>query len=381
MYKSSIETYDSRSAGSSVAAIDLAVVIPTYNERDNVRILVDRLRSALEGISWEAIFVDDDSPDGTAEEIRSIGATDLSVRVLHRIGRRGLASACVEGMLATSAEVVAVMDADLQHDEAILPIMLEAMKSPEVDLVVATRNAHGGSKGSFAKNRVLLSDMGARLSSLVCKTQLSDPMSGFFMLRRSYLLEVAHRLSTTGFKILVDLVSSADRELRVVEVPYEFRNREHGESKLNVNIGLEYLFLLVEKFTHGIIPVRFAMFLLVGGVGLVVHLLTLSVFYLALHTEFLTGQIIATATAIAGNFFLNNAITFRDSKLKGWRLLRGLLAFYLICAFGGLTNITVAQYVFAHSWPWVLAAIAGVMVSSVWNFVVSSAFAWRRKPA
>lgn len=381
MHKTSLYARDSRTADSLPPVIDLAVVIPTYNERENVRILVDRLKSALDGISWEAIFVDDDSPDGTADEIRSIGATDLSIRVLQRIGRRGLSSACVEGMLATSAEIVAVMDADLQHDESVLPTMLEVMKSKDADLVVATRNALGGSKGSFAKNRVLLSDLGAKLSALVCKTQLSDPMSGFFMLRRTYLLEVAHRLSTTGFKILVDLVSSADRELCVVEVPYEFRNREHGESKLNANIALEYLFLLIEKFTHGIIPVRFAMFLLVGGVGLIVHLLTLSFFFLVLHTQFLTGQIIATATAIAGNFFLNNTITFRDSKLHGWRMLRGLLAFYLICSFGGLTNITVAQYVFAHSWPWVLAAIAGVIVSSVWNFVVSSAFAWRRKLA
>ncbi len=361
------------------ATINLAVVIPTYNERENVRILVAGLRSVLDGISWEAIFVDDDSPDGTADEIRKIGATDRSIRLIHRIGRRGLASASVEGMLSTCAEVIAVMDADLQHDESALPTMLECMKDDEVDIVVATRNAHGGSKGDFEKNRVVLSDFGARLSTLVCKTHLSDPMSGFFMLRRSYLLEVVRRLSATGFKILVDLVASADRKLRIIEVPYEFRMREHGESKLSVSVGLEYIYLLTEKITHGLIPIRFAMFMLVGGCGLIVHLFTLSVFFLLLNTQFLTGQVIATVTAMTANFFLNNVITFRDSQLHGWRLLRGLFMFYLICSFGALTNITVAQYVFTHSWPWVLAAIAGVMVSSVWNFVVSSLFAWQRK--
>ena len=227
-------------------AIDLAVVIPTYNERENVVLLVDRLRSVLGGISWEAIFVDDDSRDGTAVEIRKIGAADCSIRLIHRIGRRGLASAVVEGMLSTCAEVIAVMDADLQHDESVLPTMLEYMKADEVDIVVATRNAHGGSKGDFKKNRIILSDLGARLSTLVCKTRLSDPMSGFFMLKRSYLLEVVRSLSTTGFKILVDLVASADREVHIVEVPYEFRMREHGESKLDVSVALEYIYLLVE---------------------------------------------------------------------------------------------------------------------------------------
>jgi dolichol-phosphate mannosyltransferase len=359
--------------------VDLAVVLPTYNERANVSVLVERLRTVLEGISWEAIFVDDDSPDGTADEIRRIGATDQSIRLIHRIGRRGLASASVEGMLSTCANVIAVMDADLQHDESILPTMFECIRGSNIELVVATRNAQGGSKGDFEKNRVLLSDVGARLSALVCKTNLSDPMSGFFMLRRSLLLEVVRSLSTTGFKILVDVVASADRELRVVEVPYEFRKRERGESKLDVSIALEYIYLVIEKITHGLIPVRFAMFLLVGGVGLVVHLLVFSLCFLLFHEPFLVGQVIATITAMTGNFLLNNVITFRDSRLHGWRLLKGLLAFYLICSFGAIANVTVAQYVFTQSAPWMLAAVAGVVVSSVWNFVVSSAFTWRRQ--
>jgi dolichol-phosphate mannosyltransferase len=360
-------------------AIDLAIVIPTYNERDNIRILVDRLTRVLDGISWEAIFVDDDSPDGTADEIRRIAAQNRSVRLIHRIGRKGLASASVEGMLSTSADAIAVMDADLQHDESILPIMLESLRGDNLDLVVGTRNALGGSKEKFGKERVVLSNVGAKLSDLVCKTRLSDPMSGFFMLSRSYLHEVVRRLSITGFKILVDLVASADRELRVLEVPYKFRKRKHGESKLDVSVGLEYLYLLVEKVSYGLIPVRFAMFLLVGGVGLVVHMAALSVFFLVLHTQFIVGQLLATLTAMTGNFFLNNAITFRDARLRGWALPKGLLAFYLTCSLGAVTNLVVAQYVFVRSWPWTLAAVAGLVVSSVWNFVGSSFFTWQRR--
>ncbi len=356
-------------------------MIPTYNECRNVALVVERLRTVLAGVRWEVFFVDDDSPDGTASEVRQLAAADPQVRVLHRIGRRGLASACVEGMLATSARFLAVMDADLQHDESILPAMLEQIRRGDVDLVVASRNVGSGSKGEFARRRVVLSDFGASLSRLVCKTKISDPMSGFFIVTRDCFFSVVRRLSNTGFKILVDIVASADRELRVAEVPYTFRLRQHGESKLDVNVGLEYLYLLVDKFTHGLVPARFAMFLLIGGTGVLVHMAVLSFAYLMLHTRFVWAQTIATVVAMTWNFFLNNAITFRDARLRGWAMLRGLAIFYLTCSFGALTNITVAQYAFAHASPWIVAAVTGMMISSVWNFVVSSMLAWRRRPA
>ncbi|MGZ4820921.1 MAG: polyprenol monophosphomannose synthase, partial [Terriglobales bacterium] len=232
--------------GMAGQTLELAVIIPTYNERNNIPLLVERLKNVLDGVSWEAIFVDDDSPDGTADVVRELGVREPRLRVLQRIGRRGLASACVEGMLATSARFLAVMDADLQHDESILPVMLAAIRRGDVDLVVATRNAGGGSKGDFARKRVLLSDFGAKLSGIVCKTRLSDPMSGFFMLTRPCFFEVVRKMSNTGFKILVDIVASAGRELRLAEVPYTFGLRQHGESKLDVNVGFEYLYLVVD---------------------------------------------------------------------------------------------------------------------------------------
>lgn len=361
------------------ATLELAIIVPTYNERENIAPLVERLKRVLDGVWWEAIFVDDDSPDGTADIVRRLGSADPQIRVVQRIGRRGLASACVEGMLATSARFVAVMDADLQHDESVLPAMLARIRGGDIDLVVATRNAAGGSKGEFARKRALLSDLGAKLSGVVCKTPLSDPMSGFFMLTCTCFSEVVRKLSSTGFKILVDIVASADRKLRLAEIPYTFRMREHGESKLAINVGLEYLYLLIDKVTHGLIPARFAMFLLVGGTGIVVHMAVLSFVYLSMHTQFLLGQTIATFAAMTWNFFLNNAVTFRDARLRGWGMLKGLAAFYVTCSFGALSNVTLAQYIFAHAWPWVVAGIAGIVVSSVWNYVVSSMFAWRRK--
>src|SRR5579863_10111310 len=228
-------------------AYDLAIVLPTYNESGNVGPMLERLESALAGIRYEVIFVDDDSPDGTADVVRRLARTRDNLRVLHRIGRRGLASACIEGILAASAPFVAVMDADMQHDESILPEMLGRMREENLDLVVGSRNIAGGSMGEFANWRVKLSTLGKKLSLMGAEHEMSDPMSGFFMVRVSTFERFAHRLSGIDFKILLDIVLSAGPGLRIGEVPYRFRQREHGESKLDIVVGLEYFELLVDK--------------------------------------------------------------------------------------------------------------------------------------
>ena len=211
-------------------ALALAVVIPTLNEAANVLPLLDRLRETLRDMEWEVIFVDDNSLDGTASAIREIARTDLRVRVLQRIGRKGLASACIEGMFSTAAPYVAVIDADMQHDESILPVMYERINAGKLDLVIASRDNAGVLPG----RRALLSRLGSRLSRMVCKCDLSDPMSGFFIVDRAFLEEVAHLLSGVGFKILVDIVASAQRPVRFAEVPYHFRQRLHGEDRKSV---------------------------------------------------------------------------------------------------------------------------------------------------
>ena len=250
-------------------AYELAVVLPTYNESANVQQLVERLEKALAGVHYEVIFVDDDSPDGTAAAVRRLAARYDNLRVLHRIGRRGLASACTEGILAASAEYVAVMDADMQHDESVLPEMLRRIREENLDLVVGSRNIAGGSMGQFASWRVKLSQLGRRLSLMGVEHQLTDPMSGFFMVRFSTFEKLAHRLSAIGFKILLDIVLSAGPGLRIGEVAYHFRQREAGESKLDLMVGLEYLELLADKHLGNLINVRFLLFCMVGAVGVV----------------------------------------------------------------------------------------------------------------
>jgi dolichol-phosphate mannosyltransferase len=228
-------------------AAELTIVIPTYNERENIRPLLSGLRAAMTGTRWEAIFVDDSSPDGTAEQIESCAKNDKRIRLIRRTNERGLASACIAGIRASRSRYVAVMDSDLQHDETVLPKMLEAIRGKHCDVVVASRMVNGGSMGEFALHRRLLSCIGSRIGRWASGTDVADVMSGFFVVDRRYFLSVEDSLTGTGFKILLDLLASSRRQVRVAEVPYRFRTRIAGESKLRARIELEYLYLLAAK--------------------------------------------------------------------------------------------------------------------------------------
>lgn len=361
----------------AVPTPELTVVVPTLNERDNLEPLLSRLDTALVGLAWEAIFVDDDSPDGTAAFVRDIALRDPRVRCLQRIGRRGLATACVEGILASAAPYVAVMDADLQHDETLLPQMLLTLQLEPYDIVVGSRNVAGGGVGDWDQNRVRISGLASWLSRVICRAEIADPMSGFFMLPRSTFDAGVRGLSGQGFKILLDLLTSVPRQLRIKELPYQFGERRFGESKLDTRVAWEFLMLIADKLFGHIVPVRFILFAFIGGFGLVIHLAVLGFFFKILGLSLVAAQTVATLLAMTSNFFLNNLFTYRDMRIKGWRILRGLLSFYGVCALGAVGNVGIASYVFAADQRWWVAGIAGVLVGAVWNYAVSSVFTWR----
>jgi len=363
--------------GQDQQAIELAIVIPTFNERENIRPLLARLEAALNGIRWEAIFVDDDSPDGTADLVRQLAQQNARVRVLHRIGRRGLTSACVEGVLSSSASCFAVIDADMQHDETLLPRMLERLVENDLDIVVGSRYAEGGSAAGWSIKRRFVSRVAGRAARLVMKASLQDPMSGFFIMRRKAFDEAVRQLSQQGFKILLDLFASAPRPLRFAEVPYQFGLRQHGESKLDSMAAWEYGMLLADKLFGHIIPPRFLLFAVVGGLGLIVHMLALAIALYAGGLTFGISQAIAVATAMTSNFTLNNLITYRDRRLTGWRFLKGLLSFYVICSLGAVANVGVATFIYAEQPIWWFAGLAGALVGAVWNYAASAFFTWR----
>jgi dolichol-phosphate mannosyltransferase len=361
-------------------AVLLSIVIPTFNEAQNVREIVRRLDRTLGDIAWEAIFVDDNSPDGTASTVRDVAAVDRRVRCLKRIGRRGLAGACIEGMMASSAPYVAVMDADLQHDESILPRMLAELTSDSADLVVGSRYVPGGNADGLADGkRATISRTATGMARRILGVEIADPMSGFFMLRRDRLDDIADQLSTIGFKILLDILMTANDGLRVSEIPFEFRERTHGESKFDTQVGLEFVGLVLGKLTRGVIDPRFITFALVGTTGLAVHLIALRIAFETFARSFSTAQTIATCVAMATNFLLNNALTYSDRRLSGLGLVWGFLGFCLIGAAGAVTNVGLASWLYSQEPTWWLAGAAGAVMGALWNYSMSSQFVWRTR--
>ncbi len=357
---------------------ELSVIVPTFNESDNIAELIDCLASCLGDRSWEVVFVDDDSPDGTADVVRRHAAADSRVRCVRRIGRRGLSSACVEGMLATTADYLAVIDADLQHDERLLPQMLDILKQGDTDIVVGSRYAPGGDIGDWDARRARMSRLAVRLSRLVVPADLTDPMSGFFMMRRSVLDGTVHNLSAIGFKILTDLFASHPQPLRFAELAYRFRLRRAGESKLDSVTAWDYGMLLLDKLVGRWIPVRFLAFSIVGAAGVAVHFTALALVFQGLHRSFVEGQTVATLCAMTFNYTVNNVLTYRDMRLRGARWWRGWLSFVLACSIGGFANIGVASAVYGLRRGWFPAALAGILIGAVWNYAVTMMLTWGR---
>jgi dolichol-phosphate mannosyltransferase len=368
-----------RDALQATPPLQLSVVIPTFNERDNVVTLFRRLDAALKGVSWEAIFVDDNSPDGTTDVLRKLAREDGRARCIRRIGRRGLSGACIEGILASSAPCAAVIDADLQHDETRLPQMLKLLQGGEADLVIGSRYIEGGSADSFNSQRAGFSTLATEVAQRVLRVEVADPMSGFFMIRRDRFEQLAPQLSTQGFKILLDVVATAHGTLRVKEIPYTFGSRLHGESKLDSMVALDFLGLVLAKLTNDAVSLRFLLFALVGSIGVAVHFITLYIALKAFAMPFPEAQGLAALVAMTSNFLMNNFLTYRDQRLKGFSVLRGLLLFYLVCSVGLVANVGVAFSVYGQRPVWWLAGAAGALMGVVWNYAMSGLFVWRKR--
>ena len=361
------------------APLELTVVIPTLNEAGNVQPLLEKLGVALAGIEWEAIFVDDGSTDGTPDLLTSIAQNDRRVRMVRRIGRRGLSSAVVEGALASTTPIIAVIDADLQHDERILPDLYKAIANDGNELAIGTRYAGNGSTGEWDDKRLRISRFATALASPIMKTRLSDPMSGFFAVRRDVLLEAAPGLSNVGYKILLDLVASSPRPLKLAEVGDTFGTRQSGESKLDEMVALEYLELLLDKTIGRFVPVKLVQFGAIGVLGVGVHLALLYLTLNVLGAAFAAAQATAVVGAMTFNFALNNRFTYRDQQLKGLAWVGGLLSFYLVCSIGAIGNVGIGSLVYEQFHGWWMAGIAGAIVGSVWNYVASGWLTWTKR--
>ena len=355
----------------------LSIIVPTRNERGNVEPLVGAIEKALGPGSWELIFVDDDSPDETAALVKSLARQDRRVRCIRRIGRRGLSTAVIEGVLSSSADYVAIMDGDLQHDERLLGIMIEMLEADRCDVAVASRFIPGGqASGLDGADRNLCSRAGNLIARAVLRVEIADPMSGFFVARRQLFEENAAKLSGRGFKVLLDLLASAKNTVRVMELPMHFRPRNSGASKFDLSVELSFAIMLLEKTLGRILPLRFLAFSFAGGTGVLVHLAVLKL-ALAAAWPFSHAQGLAAFVAMTSNFWLNNSTTYRDKRLKGWRILTGLISFYAVCSIGFATNVGVGQALFSQQYGWWLSGLLGAGVGAVWNYSATSAVTWR----
>jgi len=362
----------------SEPVVSLSVVVPCYNERENVAPMVAALTRALPDIAWEVVFVDDNSPDGTAEAARAIAREDSRVRVIRRVGRRGLSSAVIEGALSSSADYVAVIDGDMQHDETRIPLMLAACREG-ADLAIGSRHVAGGdSAGLSSPFREKLSAAGIALARRLTGADINDPMSGFFLLHRGLFEQLASRLNGQGFKILLDLVLASPRKLNIAEIPYKFRPRAAGESKLDALVMAQFAGMLIDKALGGALPLRFINFALVGAFGVVINLVALQ---LARHAglHFNAAQTLGTFIAMAANFQLNNQLTYRTQRLKGVKIWRGLALFMVVCSLGAIANIGIAHALYIENTGDILAGAAGAAVGVVWNYAVSATLVWRAR--
>ncbi len=358
----------------------LSIVIPTFNEAGNIAELLRRIAACLVDVDWTAIVVDDDSPDGTAEVVRRIGAIDPRIRCLQRIGRRGLSSACLEGMAMARGRFLAVIDADLQHDARLLPRMLQLLAAGNLDLVVGSRYMDNGTVGSWRRSRRWLSRAATRVARALLAIRLTDPMSGFFMIRREAVARAAPRLSDSGFKLLLDLVASSPSPLRAVELPYAFAPRAHGLSKLDAGVMWSFIGLLLRQCLRRACE-RFGRFCLIGTSGIGVHLLVLEIGVATWHLAFPAAQTLAVLVSMTSNYALNNRFTFDANRLRGVAFLNGLSRFAALCALGAVLNVAVADVAMRLVGLRLPAAALGILAGALCNYALSSVFVWRRRAA
>ncbi len=363
--------------------MQLSVITPTFNEANNIVPFINAIQSSIAIKDYEIIFVDDNSTDNTYKIVKSISKKNRKVRCIRRIGRRGLSSAVIEGCLSSSSDFLVIMDADLQHDEKKINTMLSIVKNENVDLVIASRFLNKKSSSGLSKRRNYISKIANYLATKITRVTLSDPMTGFFLIKRSIFENIAPNLTGLGFKILLDIFSTSKYKPSYKEISFNFKSRKHGVSKLDSIVIWEYLLLLWESRLGKIIPARFASFCIIGGSGVIIHVLALY-FMQKLNQQFIFSQGTATFIAMTSNFYFNNILTYRDKRKTGVKAIKALFLFYLTCGVGALANIGVADYIYQNnvnnmSGMWYISGILGALIGAIWNFIMSSLVTWKDK--
>ncbi len=359
----------------------LSLIVPTYNERENLVPLFESIQRALSDLSnlvYELIVVDDDSPDGTADLAESL-AEIYPVKVIRRINERGLATAVVEGFKQAVGDVLGVIDADLQHPPDVIPNLLREIWNG-ADVAVATRYIEGGGTKGWSFSRKMVSKGATFLSHLLLPVtrNVKDPMSGFFLLRRDVLDGV--KLMPIGYKILLEVLAKG-RADSVVAVPYVFTERVAGKTKFNLREQLNYLKHLYHLSQVDKEIRRFFKFCLVGTSGVFVNMGLLWLLTETAGFYYLISAIFAIEASIISNFTLNELWTFRDRRGGTARsVLARALKFNLVSAAGVGINLTILYGLTEAFGLYYLASnLIGIAAATLWNFGLSYLWTWHRK--
>ena len=356
----------------------ISLIIPTYNESKNVPILIERISEALSDVKKEVIIVDDNSPDTTWEIARALSAQYPWLRVIRRMNDRGLSSAVLAGFEISEGEILAVMDSDLQHDEKALLNFIKAFENG-AEIVVGSRKVKGGGIEDWSKSRMFISWVATVLAKIALPKSISDPMSGFFALKRNVYVIHKNEINPKGFKILLEFLARAKNN-KIEEVGYTFKSRVHGESKLSSKVILQYIHALYDLSIGQIIPTQFIKYIAIGTTGLIFATISLFICQYFLHISQSNSLAISIELSILTNFFLNNYWTFKNNKLVGFKkILRGLITFHAICLGGALINQAIALKLITLEFTVYLANAFGYFIAAIWNYIININITWKGK--
>lgn len=356
---------------------NISIIVPTLNEKGNINILFEEIKATFQNkdISWEIIFVDDSNNNETSDIINILQNNEKNIFLIKRFENRGLSSALILGALSSNSEYVVFMDADLQHPPKKILELYNEIKAKDIDLVSASR---------FLESNELLNQGRYKASLFVnfllkklFKINYSDVLTGFFIINRIFFINNYNKLSNIGFKLLLDIILSSKKTIKYSEIPFEFKKRHSGESKLNSRVLVDFISLLIDKIIGKFIPARYFIYSFIGCIGIIFQLTNF--YFLQFFLNFNLALILSILFTIFFNFVLNNEFTYSDLKKRGYRFLIGLLKYYFFCSFGALFNFISARLIYDNTSNIYFAVLIGAFVGSIWNYSMNTSYNWNKK--